>query len=88
MGCPPNPQNATRYGRLGNQVRVVWASLDGLPDAPHPEQAQAGEQARAAQVQAGDRALDAVPVRDDVQAPVVRHVALHTATGRPCWGWP
>ena len=46
------------------------------PDALEPEQAEAGEQARAAQVQAGNRFPDAVPVCHYVQAAVIRHVAL------------
>ena len=63
-------------------------AADPLPPAPHnnmqgrsphaadPEQGQAREQARALQVQPRHRGLDAGAVRHNVQAPVVRHIAL------------
>lgn len=54
----------------------------GAPNAVHPEEGEAGEEACAAEVKAGDRLLDAVPVRHYVQAPVVRHVALR---GNSCF---
>jgi len=51
------------------------------PHAAHPEQRQPRQQPRAAQVQAGHRRLDARALGHNVQAAVVRHVALPFAAG-------